>query len=123
MYRFFIERPVLSSVIALAILLAGTVAGLQLPIAEYPRIVPPGVQVQTLYPGASADVVAAAVAAPIEQQTNGANDMIYMDSISANDGSYRLTASFDVGTNQDLAAVDVQNRIAVAQGTLPADVL
>src|SRR5438094_2691317 len=123
MFNFFIDRPVFSTVISLIITLAGALAGFDLPISQYPQIVPPQVQVQTTFPGANADVVVQSVAAPLEQQINGAKSMLYMDSKSANDGSYNLIVTFDVGTNQDLAAVDVQNRIAVAQSSLPADVI
>jgi len=122
-FNFFIDRPVFSTVISLIITLAGALAGFGLPIAQYPQIVPPQVQVQTTFPGANADVVVQSVAAPLEQQINGAKSMLYMDSKSANDGSYNLIVTFDVGTNQDLAAVDVQNRLAVAQSSLPADVI
>src|SRR5205814_539845 len=123
MFNFFIDRPVFSTVISLIITLAGALAGFDLPISQYPQIVPPQVQVQTTFPGANANVVTQSIAAPIEQQINGAKNMLYMDSKSANDGSYNLIITFDVGTNQDLAAVDVQNRIAVAQSSLPADVI
>src|SRR5438045_6875491 len=123
MFNFFIDRPVFSTVISLIITLAGALAGFDLPISQYPQIVPPQVQVQTTFPGANADVVVQSVAAPIEQQINGAKNMLYMDSKSANDGSYNLIITFDVGANQDLAAVDVQNRIAVAQSSLPGDVV
>ena len=123
MFNFFIDRPIFSSVISLIITLAGGIAALGLPITQYPQIVPPQVQVTTAFPGANSSVVAQSIAAPIEQQVNGAKNMIYMDSKSANDGTYSLTVTFDVGTNQDLAAVDVQNRVAVAQSGLPADVI
>jgi hydrophobe/amphiphile efflux-1 (HAE1) family protein len=123
MFNFFIDRPVFSAVISLIISLAGAVAVLGLPITQYPQIVPPQVLVSTAFPGANATVVAQSIAAPIEQQVNGSKNMIYMDSKSANDGTYTLTVTFDVGTNQDLAAVDVQNRVAVAQSGLPADVI
>src|SRR5258707_1269231 len=123
MFNFFIDRPVFSAVISLIISLAGGVAVLGLPITQYPQIVPPQVIVSTAFPGANATVVAQSIAAPIEQQVNGSKNMIYMDSKSANDGTYTLTVTFDVGTNQDLAAVDVQNRVAVAQSGLPADVI
>ena len=123
MFNFFIDRPVFSSVISLIISLAGGVAVLGLPITQYPQIVPPQVLVSTAFPGANATVVAQSIAAPIEQQVNGSKNMIYMDSKSANDGTYTLTVTFDVGTNQDLAAVDVQNRVAVAQSVLPPDVI
>jgi len=122
MFNFFIDRPVFSAVISLIISLAGGVAVIGLPITQYPQIVPPQVLVSTAFPGANATVVAQSIAAPIEQQVNGSKNMIYMDSKSANDGTYTLTVTFDVGTNQDLAAVDVQNRVAVAQSGLPADV-
>jgi len=122
-FDFFIDRPVLSSVLSLVITLAGAVAWLGLPISQYPQIVPPQVQVATNFPGASAGVVAQSIAAPLEQQINGAKSMIYMNSKSANDGSYSLIVTFDVGTNQDIAAVDVQNRVAIAQTSLPPDVL
>jgi len=122
-FDFFIDRPVLSTVISLIITLAGLVASVGLPLAQYPQIVPPQVQVSTAFPGANAETVAQSIAAPLEQQINGAKNMIYMDSKSANDGTYNLTVTFDVGTNQDLAAVDVQNRVAIAQTSLPPDVL
>ncbi|WP_019142922.1 efflux RND transporter permease subunit [Noviherbaspirillum massiliense] len=123
MFNFFIDRPVFSTVISLIITLAGALAAFTLPIAQYPQIVPPQVQVTTSFPGANANVVAESVAAPIEQQVNGAKGMIYMDSKSANDGSYSLTVTFDIGTDPDLDAVDVQNRVAIAQSTLPPDVV
>jgi HAE1 family hydrophobic/amphiphilic exporter-1/multidrug efflux pump len=122
MLNFFIDRPVFSTVISLIITLAGALAALELPIAQYPQIVPPQVQVTTSFPGANANVVTESIAAPIEQQVNGSKGMLYMDSKSANDGSYSLVVTFDIGTNQDLDAVDVQNRVAIAQSTLPADV-
>ena len=123
MFSFFIDRPVFSTVISLIITLAGAVAWVGLPVAQYPQIVPPQVQVTANFPGANAGTVTDSIAAPIEQQVNGARNMIYMDSKSANDGSYNLTLTFDVGTNQDIAAVDVQNRVAIAQTSLPQDVI
>jgi hydrophobe/amphiphile efflux-1 (HAE1) family protein len=123
MLNFFIDRPVFSTVISLIITLAGALAAFRLPVSQYPQIVPPQVQVSASFPGASADVVAQSIAAPIEQQVNGSKGMLYMDSKSANDGSYNLTVTFDIGVNQDLAAVDVQNRVSIAQSTLPADVI
>ncbi|MES2534732.1 MAG: multidrug efflux RND transporter permease subunit [Pseudomonadota bacterium] len=123
MFNFFIDRPVFSMVISLIITLAGALAAFGLPISQYPQIVPPQVQVSTSFPGANADVVNQSIAAPLEQQVNGVKSMIYMDSKSANDGSYSLVVTFEVGTNQDLAAVDVQNRVSVAQSSLPADVI
>jgi HAE1 family hydrophobic/amphiphilic exporter-1/multidrug efflux pump len=123
MFNFFIERPVFSTVIALLIALTGALAMFTLPISQYPQVVPPQVQVSTSFPGADANVVVQSVAAPVEQQVNGATDMLYMDSFSGNDGSYNLSITFDVGTSQDLAAVEVQNRLSVAQSQLPADVI
>ncbi len=123
MFNFFIERPVFSTVIALLIALTGALAMFTLPISQYPQVVPPQVQVSTSFPGADANVVVQSVAAPVEQQVNGATNMLYMDSFSGNDGSYNLSVTFDVGTSQDLAAVEVQNRLSVAQSQLPADVI
>jgi HAE1 family hydrophobic/amphiphilic exporter-1/multidrug efflux pump len=123
MFNFFIERPVFSTVIALLIALTGALAMFTLPISQYPQVVPPQVQVSTSFPGADANVVVQSVAAPVEQQVNGATSMLYMDSFSGNDGSYNLSITFDVGTSQDLAAVEVQNRLSVAQSQLPADVI
>src|SRR6202008_4302104 len=123
MLNFFIERPIFSSVIALLMVLVGTLAALHLPIAQYPQVVPPQVTVTTTLPGANADVVAQSVAEPIEQQVNGAQDMLYMDTKSGNDGSYSLTVTFDIGTDKNIDAVEVQNRVAIAQSQLPADVI
>src|SRR5271170_444266 len=123
MFNFFIDRPVFSTVISLIIILAGAVAAIELPISQYPQIVPPQVLVSATFPGANADVVTNSIAAPLEQQINGASNMIYMDSKSANDGTYNLTVTFDVGTNPDIAAVDVQNRVAIAETSLPQDVI
>jgi HAE1 family hydrophobic/amphiphilic exporter-1/multidrug efflux pump len=120
--NFFIERPIFSTVIVLLMLLVGTLSIFALPIAQYPQVVPPQVTVTTAFPGANASVVAQSVAAPIEQQVNGAQDMLYMGSKSGNDGSYSLTVTFDIGTDKNIDAVDVQNRVAVAQSQLPPDV-
>ena len=116
MARYFIHRPVLAIVLSLVILIAGTLAMLNLPIAQYPQISPPTVTVGAVYPGANAAVVEQAVAIPLEQQVNGAIGMLYMSSTSTNDGRYSLTCTFEVGTNLDLAAVDVQNRVKGAEG-------
>jgi HAE1 family hydrophobic/amphiphilic exporter-1/multidrug efflux pump len=121
--NFFIERPVFSTVIALLMLLVGTLAIFQLPIAQYPQVLPPQVTVTTTFPGANSNVVAQSVAAPIEQQVNGSQDMLYMGSKSGNDGSYSLTVTFEIGTDKNIDAVEVQNRVAVAQSQLPPDVL
>ncbi len=123
MFNFFIERPVFSTVIALIMILIGGLSILGLPIAQYPQVVPPQVTVSTSFPGANADVVAQSVAAPIEQQVNGSQDMLYMGSKSGNDGSYTLTVTFDIGTDKNIDAVEVQNRVSIAQSQLPADVI
>src|SRR5262249_8077587 len=119
---FFIRRPIVACVIAILILIAGAVAFPTLPIAQYPEIAPPIVRVTTSYPGASAQVVADTVAAPIEQQVNGVDRMIYMESTSASDGSYTLNVSFEVGTDVDIASVLVQNRVNISLPQLPEEV-
>src|ERR1700726_4332402 len=123
MLNFFIERPVFSTVIVLLMLLVGPLSILALPIAQYPQVIPPQVTVSATFPGANADVVDQSVAAPIEQQVNGAQDMLYMSSKSGNDGSYNLTVTFEIGTDKNIDAVDVQDRVAVAQSQLPSDVI
>ena len=121
--NFFIDRPIFASVLAIVIVVAGAVAIPFLPIAQYPEITPPQVVVQATYPGASAEVVEQTVTTPIEQQVNGVEDMIYMSSRSGSDGTMTLTVTFEVGTELDIAAVNVQNRIAIAQAKLPEDVV
>lgn len=123
MVNFFINRPILSAVISIIITLLGALAVVDLPLEQYPQIAPPVVQIQTTFPGANATTVAESVAAPIEQQVNGAKGMIYMDSRSTNEGTYRLNVTFEVGTNPDLAAVEVQNRLAIATPQLPPEVV
>jgi multidrug efflux pump len=120
--KFFIDRPVFASVLSLLIVLGGVVSILNLPIAQFPEIVPPAVQITTSYPGASAEVVAQSVAAPIEQQLSGAKNLLYYTSQAANDGSLLITATFEIGSDQDLAAVEVQNRLAIAEPRLPDEV-
>src|SRR5882724_9495820 len=117
--RFFIDRPVLAWVISIVIVLLGAIAAVLLPIAEYPEITPPTVQVTARYPGANAQVVADTVAAPIEQQVVGVEGMMYMSSQSNNDGSYTLDVTFKLGTDVNMAQVLVQNRVAIAEPTLP----
>src|SRR5204863_4308306 len=117
-----IRRPIVACVIAILIMIAGAVSFPTLPVAQYPEIAPPIVRVTSVYPGASAQVVADTVAAPIEQQINGVDRMIYMESTSASDGSYTLNVSFEVGTNIDIASVLVQNRVAIALSQLPDEV-
>ncbi|MGA7878984.1 MAG: efflux RND transporter permease subunit, partial [Desulfoferrobacter sp.] len=120
--RFFIQRPIFATVIAIVTVIAGLVAVAVLPIEQYPPITPPTVEVSTVYPGGNAAVVAETVAAPIEQEVNGVEGMIYMSSTSASDGSYKLTVTFNIGTNLDMAQVLVQNRVAVAEPKLPEEV-
>jgi multidrug efflux pump len=120
--RFFIDRPIFATVLSVVITLIGGIALYYLPMAQYPRITPPGVSVTINYPGASAPVVADTVAAPIEQQVNGVEGMLYMSSQMGNDGSYTLTVTFDIGTDVNTALVMVQNRVALAMPQLPSAV-
>ena len=120
--KFFIERPVLSNVLAIVMMLLGAVSLFTLPVAQYPEITPPTVQVSASFPGASPEVLAETVAAPIEQQVNGVEKMLYMSSKSASDGSYNLTVTFEVGTDLDIATMLVQNRVNIALPSLPQQV-
>ena len=120
--RFFINRPVLANVLALVFILIGLVSLLQLPSSQYPNVVPPTVQVTTRYPGASAMTLVDTVALPIEQNVNGVENMIYMQSTSASDGTYSLIVTFAIGTNPDEDEILVQNRVSAAISSLPVEV-
>ncbi len=120
--HFFIERPVFAIVLSIVTIIVGMIAIFTLPIAQYPEIAPPTVTVTANYPGANAKTVAETVATPIEEQINGVEGMLYMSSQSTNDGGMHLTVTFKLGTNLDIAQVQVQNRVAIAQPVLPSDV-
>src|SRR5947209_2095 len=120
--EFFIERPVLANVIDILMVVIGLVALYRLPVAQYPDVVPPTVQVTTRYPGASARTVIDSVALPIEQQVNGVEGMIFMQSYAGADGSYSLTVTFNIGTDLNFAQVLVQNRVSSALSSLPQSV-
>src|ERR1700723_1601340 len=120
--HFFIDRPIFAAVISVIITILGAVSFLRLPIAQYPEIAPPLISITGQYPGASAEVVAATVVTPIEQQINGVENMIYIASNSTADGRFSVQVTFDLGTNLDIAQVQVQNRVAIANPRLPADV-
>src|SRR3984893_9039138 len=120
--HFFIDRPIFACVLSIVFVILGAVAYARLPVAQYPEIAPPIINVTGQYPGASADIVASTVVAPIEEQINGVESMLYMSSNSTADGRFSIAVSFDLGTNLDIAQVQVQNRVAIAQPRLPADV-
>lgn len=120
--HFFIDRPIFASVISIIFLIVGAVSLFRLPVGQYPEIAPPVVNVTGQYPGANAEVVANTVVAPLEQQINGVEKMLFISSNSTNDGRFTISVAFDLGTDLDIAQVQVQNRVAVAQPRLPADV-
>jgi hydrophobic/amphiphilic exporter-1 (mainly G- bacteria), HAE1 family len=121
--HFFVDRPIFASVISLLVVLVGSIAFVNLPVSQYPEIVPPTIVVRTQYPGADAETIAATVATPLEQEINGVEDMLYMSSYSSSDGSMSLTITFRLGTDLNQAQVLVQNRVAVATPRLPAEVV
>jgi hydrophobe/amphiphile efflux-1 (HAE1) family protein len=120
--HFFIDRPIFAAVVSVIFVILGSVSFFRLPIAQYPEIAPPLISVTGQYPGASAEVVSSTVVTPMEEQINGVENMIYMASNSTADGRFSIAVSFDLGTNLDIAQVQVQNRVAIAQPRLPADV-
>src|SRR5512138_3779303 len=120
--RFFIDRPIFAAVLSIVILIAGGVSMFALPISEYPDVVPPSIVVRAVYPGANPRVLAEAVATPLEEQINGVENMLYFSSQATSDGVLNLTVTFRVGTNVDLAQVQVQNRVSQALPRLPEEV-
>src|SRR6186713_3354017 len=121
--EFFIRRPIVAMVIAILTVLVGVIAILGLPLAQLPNIVPPQIIVSTTYTGADAVTIEESVSTPLEQQMNGVDNMLYMQSTNANDGTAQLTVTFGVETNVSLDQVNVQNRVAQAQPNLPTDVI
>ncbi len=122
MSKYFIEHPVLANVLAIVLVLIGAVSLFRLPVSQYPNVVPPTVAVTASYPGASAQTVIDTIALPIEQQVNGVDRMLYMESTSASDGTYSLTVTFAIGTDPDIDQVLVQNRVQLALASLPEPV-
>ncbi|MFC5069505.1 efflux RND transporter permease subunit [Flaviflagellibacter deserti] len=120
--HFFVDRPIFAAVVSIVMVVIGVVALVQLPIAQYPQIAPPTVVVNATYPGANAETISETVATPIEQQINGVENMIYMSSQSTSDGSLQITVTFEIGTDLDIAQVQVQNRVNQAEPRLPEDV-
>src|SRR5215467_11271306 len=123
MSHFFIDRPIFAAVISILLTIAGAIAQRSLPVAEYPEIAPPTVNISTYYPGASAEVIAETVATPLEQKVNGVDDMLYMTSQSTGDGKLSIDVVFKAGTDVDKAQVLVQNRVAIATPRLPQEVI
>ncbi|MCB1717123.1 MAG: efflux RND transporter permease subunit, partial [Candidatus Competibacteraceae bacterium] len=121
--RFFIERPVFASVLSILIVIAGLVSLQKLPVAQFPQIAPPMIQIEADYPGASAEVVAESVARPIEIQLPGIDNLLYYDSTSTNDGHMVMRLTFEIGTDVDIAQVQTQNRQKLAEPQLPDEVI
>ncbi len=121
--KFFIDRPIFATVLAILMVIAGLITIKTLPVAQYPDITPPTVSVSATYPGANASTIARTVGVPIEEQINGVENMLYMSSNSSSDGSYNLTITFSQGTDIDQAAINVQNRLSLAQSQLPTPVV
>src|SRR6185295_16997934 len=122
MARFFVDRPIVAIVIAIVTVILGLVSMAGLPIAQFPSIIPPQIQIQTTYTGADSVTIEQSVSTPLEQQMNGVDKMLYMQSTNANDGTEQLTVTFDVDTDVNTDQVNVQNRVAQAQPNLPTDV-
>src|SRR5204863_5855946 len=120
--HFFIDRPIFAAVVSIVFVILGGVSFMRLPVAQYPEIAPPIINVSGQYPGANAEVVAQTVVAPIEEQINGVEGMLYISSNSTADGRFSIAVTFDLGTNLDTAQVQVQNRVAIAQPRLPSQV-
>ena len=120
--EFFIKRPIFATVISLIIVLAGLVSIKVLPVEQYPNIVPPEIQISATYPGATAEVLADTVAAPIEQELNGVNNMIYMYSTATSSGYLTIGVVFEIGTDPDQATIDVNNKVQIAMAKLPSEV-
>lgn len=120
--RYFIDRPVLSAVLSAAIVLMGVISIFNLPVEQYPDIAPPTIQVYTNYPGANAETVQKAVIIPLKESINGVEDMTYITSTASNNGDATINIYFKQGSSPDMAAVNVQNRVATAQSLLPAEV-
>ncbi len=121
--RFFIDRPVFSCVLSILILIAGGAAIFVLPVDRFPQITPPTIQINATYPGADAKTAAESVAAPIEQQLSGVKNLLYYSSLCSNNGSVKIVVTFEIGTDQDMAAVEVQNRLSIAEPRLPSEVV
>ena len=122
MGAFFVRRPVVAMVIAIVTIILGVLSAMQLPMEQYPNITPPIVQVRASYTGANASNVEASVATPLEQEINGVDNMLYMKSVNANDGTMTINVSFEIGTDPDMNTVFVQNRVSAATAKLPEEV-